>query len=511
MEPRHRQHPQDDERCRRGFDQRHRNAGSRHCGRDPGSRDRSSGDQLALPDVRECRSGHRGFVQQHDLGQRHGQRDQPHLWPPDRPRGSHRYRGSGSPRRQPLQAQLIRATFTALGAVILLFSLLVLFSPNADAAGPMPPQTVAIYMDNVTAYPNNLDSQGNITWRLSVDDPDQINGALTYSLYQNTTNPGNTLCSAPTGEKPACGWVRINRTYTPIAGRPGWVISSVQFALLGGTCNTGEPKYACAFNMTAWKNGVEGNPSCLLNVTLDLQGSRDQCGAYLLKEPAGISAFVQARSNATTSGNLQSKWPISVNDTNTTIGNLTYRTHVYTLTENGEAIRIGGEIDPRDANLDGNGHRINNFTIGGTARFFAHFQARAEDPLTFIFSNWTCVARVNTDILNDVSSCNGVSAFTPTPEIAQTGAIFPLVNVPAFGSKMGFDAEDSKLIFGVILMGFVAGIGVWLLGMWGGVAGAFAALGGATMMGLIPVWVTVLIFTMAIVPIVLLFNKGSDA
>lgn len=404
----------------------------------------------------------------------------------------------------------------ALGTTILFFSLLVFFSPNADAAGPMPPQTMAIYMDNVTATPSNYDSSGNLTFRLSPNDTDQVNGAFTYSLYQNTTNTGATLCNAPSGTQNGCGWVRINMTpggggYLPISGRSGWVKIPLQFAILPNTCNNGPDAYSCAFNITAWQNTVEGNPSCLTNLTLADQGAGAQCGAYIIEPPAGISALVQARSNTTSSGNIQSKWPVSINDTDTVYGSLTYRVRMYTLTETGDTIELLNDTDPRDTSLDGGGSRIYNLTTSGTSRYFANFQSQVIDPLTFIQSNWTCVARVNADQFNDVASCNGVDPFEPVPEIAQTGAIFPLVNVPAFGSKMGFAEEDSSLIFGVLLMGFVAGVGVWLLGLWGGIAGAFAALGGATIMGLIPVWITVLIFTMAIVPIVLLFNKGGEA
>lgn len=404
-----------------------------------------------------------------------------------------------------------------LAGIGILFLLLIV-SVSAEAAAPRPPQTVVMYLDNITSYPSNYDIKGNLTWRLSPDDPDQTNGVFTYSLYQNSTNSGTMTCSAtsgPAGSPSGCGWLRVNQTgYSPIAGRAGWVRIAVQFTVTNGgaICNTAYPGN-CAFNMTAWNvsaGGIEGYASCNVNLTWTIGGSRDQCGAYITNSPAGIAAFTQAVSNETLQGNLQTKWPLSVNDTNNDTGDFRYRIIAHTTTETGQTIQILNDTDPVTV-IDGNGIRIYNHTTGGTYRFTAQYQVRAEDPLTFMVSNFSCQSSVNSGLLNDMNSCNGVSLFTAIPSISET-PLFPLVpNVIWTGQHaFGLEGETStKWLFAAIWIGLLTGIGFWLLGLAGAGGGATISMGTAAIMGLIPFWIVVVVFALGLTAIVI-FGSGRS-
>lgn len=375
-----------------------------------------------------------------------------------------------------------------------------------------------MYQDDVRMLDGQLVSDGWLAWTLSPDDPDQTNGALNYTYYMNTTNPGTLTCSTATGSATQCGWLAINITagaYTPIAERSGWVKIPTTFTFASGSlpaCNENSNfSYECAFNMTAHsEDGLEeGNPSCNISLRIDIDESRSQCGNIPLAAPAGIAAKTFVVSTNETEGIIQAKWPLSEDDPNSTVGNLTYRVIGSATSENGDSFILFNQTDPYSASLDLPGVRVFNESLGGTARYLLTFQARAEDPYNYLISNWTCSATVNTGLENDQNSCNGASLYTGS--YGRDGeALFPITNPDDFATLTGLPVEASYWLFGAIWILFCAGIGAYILGLWGGIGGSTIGFASTAILGLYPYWLVVVVFAVA-VAIIVLFNskKGS--
>lgn len=419
---------------------------------------------------------------------------------------------------------------TAAVAAVGLIVILLFVSSFALAAAPRPPQTVAMQISSVESFPTNLQIDGNLTYTLSPDDPDQINGSLQYTLYQNSTEQGSLVCGSATGTANRCGWLRINiSSDVPITGRPGWVRAPVTFAFSPGvaTCTNFEPYYECGFNMTVWgSSNQESNPSCLLNVTIVTNGSQGQCGTNILEPPSGIAAKVFSVSNITEEGVIQARWPLSIDDENNTNGNLTYRLLVTSLTERGQPFSLYNQTDTLDTE-DESGFRTHNLTSFGTGTFQATFQVRAEDPLTKMFSNFTCQVTLDSGQLGQVNSCNGVSPYTGSSPINDDEPLFPMVDVAAYSTSLGLSLEEGKWLLGTIWILILAGIGAFLglvadkaspcagkpncgaTILWGMLGGVFIGTGSNGILGLYPWWLIVLIFTICLAAIVFTW-KGSE-
>lgn len=367
----------------------------------------------------------------------------------------------------------------------------------ASAAAPAPVPALVLN-DGVTqlysAPASEFQSSENLTWRLSPDDPDQVNGVLNYTLYQDQT-------TFPTGWLPT--W---NVSHTPIPNRPGWVYtdaSRIDFSTNGS--------FVIHYNMTA-TNDSASEPrtsltSCLLTVDAYLSNQHDQCGSPVIAAPAGMSALVTQAQNATTNGLVDLRWFVSANDTNLTVGNFSYEvlwmsTALQAVTGN----FTSSGLDPTGAD-DANGVRyfLWNVSAGDTQQ--VQFKIHAIDPRTHQWANDSCVVGVNVEHITESSTCG---AFAAAGGIDASGPTFPLINVPDQASRLGLSPVVLALFLGAVavMIGAVGGFAVAQVP--GGVAGGVLGVVAAIVMHDWPDWSIVVFFMAAAAVVVLYFARRGD-
>lgn len=358
--------------------------------------------------------------------------------------------------------------------------------------------------------PGSFSSQVNFTWKLSPTDPDQINGTFNYTIYLND--------SSSTGWSCLRGCLNSSGVHLPVPNHPGWVyiVADTTTPLPGGLgpqvhtncdenpCPGGFSGTTFAFNITANWGTVASAPSCkLVNLSQVIQYSQAQCGSPQIEPPQGLAMVpVYKPNNATVL--VSARWPLSVNDTNQTIGDMNY-TLFYAYTLQGSPTN-NGTFQDTVGSEDGGGFRVMNLTwgLGGTVGL--QYQIQAMDTLTHQKSNLTCPASVNLANINQTNGCGSLSTYDFVVGTT-TGATFPGADLPAIAVLAGVSLETIGWIVGtsIIFVGLIAGY-IYAKGT-GAIVFSTAGLAWNVLTNLYPPWFMILIFFLSIVIIVLTFNR----
>ena len=388
--------------------------------------------------------------------------------------------------------------------IVLLFALLFLPSALAATIEPVPAFVVQVASTQTYTTPQGaFSAQNNFTFMLSPSDPDQVTGSLNYTIWENDTT--------------ANGWTELN-CYSvgncnrgAIPGRPGWVyiLADVGTAAFSeGPIQPGEID-TYVFNVTAHTLTESSVGSCLASVEQRLNGSHGQCGAPQIFAPLGVAATVLSRpSNATS--NIEVRWPLSLNDTNQTQGNFSYRVfYDYSGPAGLNVVNATLGLDPYQAGYDLNGTRLFNSSWGLGGSVQLGFRIRAEDPLTHQWSNVTCTALVNAQNVLESGGCGSLSAYTTSLPSIAPGPTFPMLDIPAQAATMGIDSATlgylvAGLFSGILMiLGYLVAREVGIL-----IAGALSFAFGAAL-GLVPPWLVVVGFTLSVSIIVIATTKGG--
>lgn len=400
--------------------------------------------------------------------------------------------------------------FIAGGAAALL--VLLFLAPHAAAAAP--PQAVVLQANSSTPAANPPGSYQvfyNLTWRVSPDDPDQINGSLNYVIWYNTTNVPS-------------GWLIVYNNTNPdkVPLHPGWF--KTQFSLQGPRLEYGLESGTflsrnVTLNMTVWNasDSTMSLESCSVRGFdapnyystaggSDLTNVHDQCGLQsFIQDPPGVSARVNIPST-TGNSSTQIRWNISIADLNQTAGNLTYR--VFVSTPDYNVTRPGANLgaDPTGAD-DASAIRQFWFNTSGRQPAQLLIQIRAEDPLSFQWSNLSCAVSVHTDRIYEETTC-GLMGNSAGATVG--GPTFPLIaDVPGLASNMGLSTDALGWILAGVFLFAVMGGGFWAAGLVGAFAAGSLGVACVALMGLIPLWFVVVVFLVAAVVVFLMSGGGG--
>lgn len=386
---------------------------------------------------------------------------------------------------QPPLLPLLLLLLLALAALLL--------SPSAAASAtvPAPPPAFVLWNYATDYYPapvGSFDARMNVTWQLSPDDPDQVNGVLNYTLYANQTAY-------------VTGWLPFyNFTHFPIPDVPGWVYGNADF-----TDTTQNGTFFKAYNMTATNSTASapntGAISCLLTVNVGPGNGHDQCGTNI-QPPSGASAriaVVGTREAIEAVTNLT--WALSPDDTNITHGNFSYRV-VATL----DGITQANFTDPTDAGDDDGLRHYNQTSTGGASNAY-QYQFRAEDNAgTHRWSNLSCAVTANTGHLYETNTCGNLG---DSFAFDTDGPTFPMVNVPALATGLGITSTQAGLLlFGLFTFALVVG-GYFKAGVVGAFLGLILGIAASASLALIPLWIIVAIVMVAASVIVLTLTRGG--
>lgn len=377
------------------------------------------------------------------------------------------------------------------GAGILLLALLL--APLATAAAPRPVEQIVFENEQVSFYPsppNSFSYAVNMTWKLSPDDPNQVTGAFNYTIYRNQT-------SYPTGWIPAYNFSRA-----AVPGRLGWVYS----------LNTGADSAVSQSFVTGWNISVQNpmsaspnvaGPTCLLSVDLAVNGSFYQCGP-LIEAPRGVSAIVEtAATSSSSQTNTTFRWRLSVNDTNQTSGAFTY--WLYVGAQPDRLTRFTGT-----PSLDSTGVlrlTVDSYTTQGVT-FQQYAQVRARDPLTHQRSNLSCTVQILGGSIYRASVCGDISS--PAGGFLSDGATFPMIDVSDMADATEIDEDLLAGLLGTLLVLGFTGMGFAAARVVGAIVGGIGSLGFATVLGLAPIYVLVVIFLGSMAVIVLTIARGGS-
>lgn len=398
----------------------------------------------------------------------------------------------------------------------LLFAFLaaLLLAPVAAAVPAPVPALVAL--NPSTSYfaqpAGDFQSSTNLTWVLSPDDPDQINGSLNYTLWQNW--PGINAANQPGNWAPV-----YNLSHQPVPNRPGWVYAgNVGIAAVTDTNGT----LFVSRNMTVSVVGSITNPtsapSCVVQINeAAAAGGHDQCGTPILAAPAGVMANVNVTYQypSPAPGNINVSWPVSTGEPNVSAPSvLNYRVLVQEPTQNQGLVTLINITDPLDGD-DSIGNRSLAIQTGfnTTAANAPNLQVmvRAEDPLTHQFSNYSCTTTVDPQALNQVTGCGALSNGNGQGLTLGLTPVFPGLNVPVWESQAGLSATNGGWLLGALVVALLV-FGGWLFtrDARGGSIGFALGVAAAVKMNLWQVWVIVVIFGVGLALIVRAYsgNKG---
>lgn len=400
--------------------------------------------------------------------------------------------------------------------VSLFFITLLFLAPLCAAATPRAPGAVVLDVSSwtqTTLPSGRLQYQwnANLSWSLSPDDPDQTNGSLDYTVYQNVSVNATGLASCTATANYFCtGWLPIFNS-TPTAGTcsRGWACISLSYVgntpslgdLFNGTMGT--------YNVTARSAQNERSlGSCIVNVdTLNTTNAspsgHDQCGYPQIRAPSGASALVTLVGNASVASQIDVRANLSADDPNSTQGNLSYRILLYTQDYDVNSSGADLGLDPRTA-ADQNGVRLNTLTIGGSSPGVVFVQWRAEDPLTHQWSNLSCSVSVNTANPGASSACGVLGDATNTTQGSPT---FPMFDVTTFANNSGISLTLASWLLIGVLAAFFIFIAFALAGAEGAVAVGATVLPFAYVLNLLPLWALVLLFVLAAISLVATWGR----
>lgn len=362
--------------------------------------------------------------------------------------------------------------------------LILLFVPFSSATNPDVVESVSAEVTLRELYGGPLDLFDvdiNVTWQLSANDPDQVNGDWGYRFVYGE------------GEEPSL-WLDV--TPVPITDRSGWVSAVLQVAGSGvGT-----------YNITVVANDTAAEPADAaaseLSCVMEIDARDDmhaECGTGI-EAPPGVSAIVVAEATADYGANTTVRWALSEDDPNQTAGDYDY--WVYS----GEALDAMFNRSDITISQDSDGvlrATLEDFTApAGT--FPQYVKVMARDPLTYQRSDFSCVVFVQGGEIYERQACGVLGS--PSGGFSSGDATFPFVDISDVAAESGM----TESIVGAMLGG-TAVLGFALMGFKGaGVVGGFVAgiltLAFVAVLSILPSYVLVVVFLAALAIVVFAFR-----
>lgn len=369
---------------------------------------------------------------------------------------------------------------------------LVAVSGPAGAATAVAPDTVVLNVDRVVFYEtgggDQYQSFSTVNWRLSANDPDQVNGSWDYRIH--LSNDGGNLSFIPA---PA-----------PIVGRPGWVSAFLEFI---EPVENASKRVSVSANDTGDPQGWSGY-SCGFNVELDVNRTHYQCGA-IIEPPTGVSGLVVAPFTETTpGGEVLIRVGLSPDDPDQEQGDFEYWIGTSKFPYNATFSLDEDPTGAEDADGVRNYTRVAPTMPAGTS-YKLYVKAQARDPLTLEHSQYSCMIDFQEGIQFDGASCGSLGR--PNVGPAPGEPAYPFVDLPMLEDAVGFDADilhgmlAAMTVLGVAFVGYAAASGP------GAVAAGVIGIGFVVALGLFPVWAVVVLFMVAVGVIVFKFKGGGDA
>jgi hypothetical protein len=392
--------------------------------------------------------------------------------------------------------------------LLLLGLLIALGGPLASAQNqtkPAPPAGMVVEVTRVETWnPDDASFQSwfNVTFPLSPQDPDQINGDFLYTMWINGVRVGENVNFT------GCGGIVCSG---PIPQRPGWAFWLNDLAASGGIPT------AHTINLTA-KNASSLNTeslwSCSVTIDLIVNGSHEQCGVNI-EPPPGVSLLSLTRSRFNeVDGELFSipaitdiRWHLSPDDTNQTSGEFDY--YVYQGPTPGSIINFSGAtpqfLSPGLMNFS-----IETFSSAENARFPLYARVLARDPYTHQRSSFSCTAYVTSGAPFGSGGCGTLS--TSLHDVLPETPTFPFANLTQSAEFLGISINMvGGLMGGATLMGLVLAALTTRSMVLANVAGTIL-MGLLASFSIIPIWVYALTFLASISYVVLkLIPQGGES
>lgn len=388
------------------------------------------------------------------------------------------------------------AFFLILSALLFL-----LISCHYASANPSPPQAVVGILDGAFFNPATgvHNATVNLTFTASPDDPNGTSPA--GSIYYDYSYAG------PNGQ-----W------FTPLGpdlsgsvpDRPGWFYQTIDISF---TDSNSTVPYS--FNLTYVPN-PNSVPSCVVTIDLTDPTTHDQCGGPIISRPIGTHATYTGTPGGYAGNNLTTQWPLSLQDSNQTIGNLSYQNvlqEVFTDAE-GTNSTVTTFWDPRDSD-DYSGLRTfnvtfaygSNVTLPGGATLYVSFSslrtaARAIDNNTHQWSNVSCFLTFapygggfqDQTCGNFTQAQLGAIYNLHLGNLSAAGPTFPAVDFAGVSASTGLDNAALGYILGALLIAGCAIAGYAMAKQTGAMIAPVFGLALAGLMNLWPLWLLVLIF-----------------
>lgn len=384
-------------------------------------------------------------------------------------------------------------------AFLLLFvSLFVAIFATGTAAALMPvPHVVLEVTSAELVSSSNLSNPVYRTdfvlnWKLSPDDPDQVNGDYEYRWIWNGTDFG-----------PISG--------TPIAGRAGWLHL---FPQTSGN-DPGVHGITIVANDTATQTASV--PSCLVTAEFRINLWHSECGNDTLETVPGVSAVVTNESVEGESGAIAAiRWKPSPDDPDQTNGSFSYWLYggiCPTLDQCEWENEIGLTL-----NLTYGTYSVESAGVfltsieqgiapGGTIPLNVWLLAR--DNLTLQRSEFSCKVFVQNGALYERMACGEM----PVPGggfAAISGASFPFVNMTFLQEESGLSETVLSAIFGGATVLGIATMGYLGAKTVGATVGALLSIALIASLGLMPGWLLVVLFMGALTLLVISLRKGGE-
>lgn len=430
------------------------------------------------------------------------------------------------------------ALLTLLGLTLL--ATLTLFA--VASAAPAPVNATVFQGYNVTSNAGPDDSwvaRYNVTWRVSPDDPDQINGSLVYYRYDVVRDANGLYVESPTNYIGSFNFTS-GLTNHPVPNNPGWLWSLTTWTGCRTTgCTWQDNKSIDSYviandtvsNSTFPCAPVSTNISQLRylntsgNQTHPVR-SHFQCGEPLPAPVPGLQARVLHVGNATAydpTSTIDLKWKTSPDDPNANgTGNWTYWMSM--AFEDGLPVFDRKCTDGTGSGFfaaivlvyckadnvtgsDASGTRQASFEVVSVYEQVS-FAIIAQNNATHQQAPMSCVLVIDTTRTLNVGSCG---IYGSTVAGLDGEPTFPLLDVPAWTAATGFRADLVPWLLAAVLTlimtvgGFVSTQGSPV----GGGVGFVLSFPAGFLCFLLPAWFLILLFFAAALVIWFLAKPGG--